>query len=175
MTVESLKGIEASRLARRSARRTFALGLRPGCTGGRRRTRSSSSPRSSRSVRRSRSNRRAFNSGYNATARRRRTSSCSTRCCRRRSASPLPADHRQPGTRVRPDRRVAEVEAAALPRRVPDHASVGDPFSRSSRTTRISACGRSRPRTRSPPSMPRSARASAARSASAPPQAPGWC
>ena len=36
--------------------------------------------------------------------------------------------------------------------------------SRSSRTTRNSACGRSRPRTRSRPSAPRSARASAARS-----------
>ena len=42
-------------------------------------------------------------------------------------ARALSADHREPGARVRPDRRVREVGAAALPRRVPDHAGVGDP------------------------------------------------
>ena len=49
----------------------------------------------------------------------------------------------------------ASAKSELLPRRVPDHAGVGDP--RGARAPRNSACGRSRQRTRSPRSAPRSA------------------
>ena len=39
----------------------------------------------------------------------------------------LPADHRQPGALARPRRRQRAEQAAALPRRVPDHAGLVDP------------------------------------------------
>ena len=42
-------------------------------------------------------------------------------------AGRLPQHHGQPGARARPRRRGREERAAALPRRVPDHARVGDP------------------------------------------------
>ena len=42
----------------------------------------------------------------------------------RAEAGPLPQHHRKPGARVRTDRRFREVRAAALPRRVPDHARI---------------------------------------------------
>ena len=73
----------------------------------------------------------------------------------------------QHGARLRADRRVEAVRAAALPRRLPDHAGLVDP--RGARgAARSSASSRSRPRTRSPRAAPRSARRSAARSASRP-------
>ena len=80
--------------------------------------------------------------------------------------------HGQPGARARARRGERAVEAAALPRRVPDHARLAT-SSTTSRATRTSASAPSRPRTRSPPSALRSARASAARSASAPRAGPG--
>ena len=54
--------------------------------------------------------------------------------------------------------------SAALLGQLPDHAGVGHP-PRAVASARSSACARSRPRTRSPASAPRSARPSAARSA----------
>ena len=87
-------------------------------------------------------------------------------------AGPLPADHRQRRALVGAARRVEALEArrssSAPTRSRPPRRS-----SRSSRSTRRSACARSRPRTRSPPSARRSARRSAARSASRPRPGPG--
>ena len=42
-------------------------------------------------------------------------------------AGHLPQHHRQPGARDRPDRGEREERAAAVPRRLPDHARLGDP------------------------------------------------
>ena len=89
-------------------------------------------------------------------------------------AGHLPEHHRQPGARLRADRRQRQVRAAALPRRVSDHACDAR-SSRSSRGTRISASAPSRPRTRSRPSAHRSAPASVARSGSRPPPGPASC
>ena len=88
------------------------------------------------------------------------------------AAGRLPADHRQHGARVRPDRRLGQER----PRRsssAPTRSRPRRRSSRSSRGTRTSACARSRRRTRSRRSARRSARASAARSASRPPRGPG--
>ena len=45
----------------------------------------------------------------------------------RAAARDVPPDHRQRRALVRADRRLEAVRAAALPRRLPDHAGVGDP------------------------------------------------
>ena len=78
------------------------------------------------------------------------------------------------GALLRADRRVEALRAAALPRRLPDHARPRR-SSRSSPARRSSASSRSRPRTRSRQSARRSARRSAGRSGSRPPPAPASC
>ena len=126
MTVEALKGIEGvtPRESERS-KNFFALGLMTWLYG--RPTENTLEFIAAKFAKRpeiAEANRRAFNAGYNY-------GETSEDFLVQYEVLPaplgaLPADHRQPGTRVRPDRRVAEVEAAALPRRVPDHASIGD-------------------------------------------------
>ena len=78
----------------------------------------------------------------------------------------LPEHHRQPGARARPGRRERAERAAALPRRLPDHARLRDPrgplAAQALRRAHVPGRGRDRRRR-----APRWARASAARSASA--------
>ena len=130
MTLEALKDIEASR--RREAERSknmFALGLmswlytRP--------TRADASPRSAQKFAKrpeiAEANVRAFQAGYAFGE----TTEALRRPVRGRAgedrARRLPQHHRQPGARARARRREREERAAALPRRLPDHAGVGDP------------------------------------------------
>ena len=89
-------------------------------------------------------------------------------------AGRLPADQRQHGALVRADRRLEALRPRPLPRRLPDHARELDPRGARARTSR-SASAPSRPRTRSPRSARRSARPSAARSASRPRPGRGSC
>ncbi len=83
----------------------------------------------------------------------------------------VPSDHGEHGALLRPDRRREARRAAAVPRRLPDHARPRR-SSRSSRAGRSSASSRSRQRTRSQRSALRSERRSAARSGSPPRPAP---
>ena len=76
---------------------------------------------------------------------------------------PLPEHHRQPRSRLRPDRGGPARQAAAVPRLVPDHPGLGHP-ARARPSTRSSASAPSRPRTRSARPARRSARRSAGRS-----------
>ena len=73
---------------------------------------------------------------------------------------------------ARPGRGERQSRAAAVPRRLPDHAGLRHPR-RARRGTSASASAPSRPRTRSPASAPRSAPPSAARSASRTSSGPG--
>ena len=82
--------------------------------------------------------------------------------------APMPPGHlpqhlRQPGPGLRAGRRRPALRPAAVPRRLPDHAGLGHP-ARAGQAQARSASARSRPRTRSPASAPRSAPPSAARS-----------
>ena len=92
------------------------------------------------------------------------------RSCRRAATGRSPATSRSRGVsllrRSSPGCRSSSAPTRSRPRRR---------SSRSSRSTRPSACARSRPRTRSPRSALRSARRSAARSASPPRPARAWC
>ena len=87
-------------------------------------------------------------------------------------AGHLPADHRQHRAGLRDRRGGAGHRAAGVPRLVPDHPGLGHP-ARAVASTRRSASPPSRPRTRSPASVRRSARRSAARWASPPRRARG--
>ncbi len=84
----------------------------------------------------------------------------------------LPADHRQHRTGLRDRGRRAGQRVAGVPRLVPDHAGQRHP-ARAEQAQGASASRPSRPRTRSPASVRRWARRSAARWASPPPPAPG--
>ncbi len=88
-------------------------------------------------------------------------------------AGHLPQHHRQQRARLRPRGRFPAVRAAAVPRLIPDHAGLATSCTNCPSSSG-SGCARSRPRTRSAAWARRSARPSAAHSASPRPPVPGW-
>ncbi len=159
LTLEALKELELSRKDAGRSKTVFALDRCRGCIRDRRRERSNSSRRNSRTNRTSPPPTPLLSRRATTSARRPRHSPSRLDQARGAAERQVPQHHRQPGAVVRADRGVAAQRTAAVPRRVPDHS--GQRHLHELSNTSGSACGCSRPRTRSPVSARRSARPSA--------------